>query len=222
MKRTAALVSLIVFIFSLAPVMAQSESDSTYQGSSALPPTSKSKQSEAATRYSAPPPSSQKSDWRKRIYVGGYFGLSLGSVYSNVEISPIVGYRITDDFSMGVGIIYRYYSYEAFNFASGQNQRYSFSNWGARINAQYRLFNLIALGAEYQYITNDWLEGYDDLGNPVFDKKGVNILFVGGGITQKVGGNAFMYLMAYYDVLQETYSPYSDNIIWRIGVSAGF
>ena len=221
MKRTLAIFSLIVFILSCGTVLAQT--DSSYQGSSALPPTSKSKQSEAATRYSAPPPpANQKSDWRKRIYVGGYFGLSFSNVYSNVEISPIVGYRITDNFSMGVGVIYRYYSYEYFNLAQGNTQKASFSNWGGRINANYRLFDLIALGAEYQYITNDWLEGYDDLGNPVWDKKGVNILFVGGGLSKRVGGNAIMYVMAYYDILQEQYSPYSDNIIWRIGVSAGF
>jgi len=218
MKRTLSIVLSLIFIFSIQQMSAQ-PNDTTAQEESVLPPTSKSKQGDAATRYSTPPKS--KSDWRKKIYVGGYFGLSFGSTYSSVDISPIVGYRITKDFSMGIGVIYNYYAYEVPNFTTGTT-KYSFSNWGARINANYVLFNLIALGAEYQYITTDRFDGYNLNNDATFAKEGVNILFVGGGISRRVGGNTSMYIMAYYDLLQDKYSPYGDQIVWRIGVSAGF
>jgi hypothetical protein len=218
MKRTIILTLTLIFIFTVSGLNAQS-ADSTTQEESVLPPTSKSRKSDAATRYSTPPKS--KSDWRKKIYVGGYFGMSFGSSYTNIDISPIVGYRITDDFSMGLGVIYTYYSYEVPNFNFG-TQKYSFSNWGARVNANYVLFKFIALGAEYQYITTDIFDGYDVSNSATFRKEGINILFVGGGISQRVGGNASVYVMAYYDLLQDKYSPYGNNIVWRIGVSAGF
>jgi len=219
MKRTLSIVLSLIFIFSIQQMSAQ-PADTIAQEESVLPPTSKSKQGDAATRYSTPPKA--KSDWKKKIYVGGYFGLSFGSNYSSVDISPIVGYRITKDFSMGVGVIYNYYSFETWNPIVGETQKYSFNNWGGRINANYVLFNLIALGAEYQFINAERVSGYDDFGSPIYTKDPINILFVGGGISRRVGGNTSMYIMAYYDLLQDQYSPYGDQIVWRIGVSAGF
>jgi hypothetical protein len=186
--------------------------DSTEQQAAVLPPTSKSKQSEAATKYSTPPRS--KSDWRKKIYLGGYFGAGFGS-YTNIEISPIIGYNFTNDFSMGVGVIYSYYSYD---FGPTKIQS---NNWGFRVNANYILFNFVRLGAEYQFLNVDaWTGDLNPNGTPVYEKEPYNILFLGGGINQRVGRNASVFLMIYYDVLQNGY--YNDNYIIRVGVAAGF
>ncbi len=214
MKRHLIILVSLISICSLNVLSAQTV-DSTSQQESVLPPTRKSK---AATKYSTPPKS--KPDWKKKIYVGGYFGLSFGS-YTNIEISPIVGYNFTEDFNMGIGVIYNYYAYEIPNYTGFGNTKVSSSNWGGRLNANYTLFNLVSLGAEYQLLSVD-VYGYDDVGALISDKELVNILFLGGGIRQRIGRNSSMFIMAYYDVLQNKYSPYNDQVVWRIGVAAGF
>ena len=217
MKRTFILPLVLLLICGLTNLNAQTDTDSTYEGSNALPPTSKSKQGDAATKYSVPPPSKQKSDWKKKIYLGGYFGASFGS-YTNVEISPIIGYNFTRDFSMGVGVIYSYYAYDT-NIPGAP--KVSSSNWGFRMNANYVLLKFIRLGAEYQFLNVDrWTGNINPDGSLIYEKEPYNILFVGAGINQRFGGNASLFIMVYYDVLQNDY--YNDNYIFRIGVAAGF
>ena len=116
---------------------------------------------------------------------------------------------------MGVGVIYSYYSYD---FGPTKIQS---NNWGFRMNANYILFNFVRLGAEYQFLNVDaWTGDLNPNGTPVYEKEPYNILFLGGGINQRVGRNASVFLMIYYDVLQNGY--YNDNYIIRVGVAAGF
>ena len=42
-----------------------------------------------------------------RLVVGGGIGLGFGDITS-ISVSPMVGYRITDNFSAGVGFGYQY------------------------------------------------------------------------------------------------------------------
>jgi long-subunit fatty acid transport protein len=139
--------------------------DSTEQEADVMPQTSKAKQSAAATKYSTPPKSRQ--DWKKKIYVGGYFGMGFGSTFTNIDVSPIVGYNFTENFNMGIGVIYNYYSYSVPNYIGGGESKISSNNWGGRLNANYTFFKFLSIGAEYQYLTVDWFKGYTDLGAPI-------------------------------------------------------
>jgi hypothetical protein len=50
----------------------------------------------------------ERKTWKDRIVVGGSLGAQFGnSTY--VEVSPIVGYKVTDMFTAGVGFSYQYY-----------------------------------------------------------------------------------------------------------------
>ena len=213
---------MCISFFALASTTANTQEptnvDSAASNTNVLPPTSKSKQGDNATKYSTPPKS--KSDWTKKIYLGGYFGLSFGS-YTNIELSPIVGYNFTKDFSMGIGVIYSYYSYN-YNIPGYPDTKISASNWGFRLNANYILLNLVRLGAEYQYLNVDYWDrvSVNPDGTPIYAKKPYNILFLGGGINQRAGRNTSIFIMFYYDVLQNDY--YYNNYIFRVGVSAGF
>ena len=162
-------------------------------------------------QYSTPP--QNKKSFKDRLYFGGYLGLQFGT-YTSIDISPLIGYRVTPDFNVGIGVLYNYTSFD-YGPPVGQH---GYSSWGGRLTANYTLFNLLALGIEYQYRN---VETVYNVVEQSFETQGVNILFLGGGIRQKVGGNTYMFLMAYYDVLQEEYSPYN-NVVLRIGVSAGF
>jgi len=162
-------------------------------------------------QYSTPPQS--KKSFKERLYFGGYIGLQFGT-FTSIDISPLIGYRITPDFNVGIGVLYNYTSWD-YGPPVGQH---GYSSWGGRLTSNYTLFNFIVLGVEYQY---RMVETVYNVADNSFETQGINVLFLGGGIRQKVGGNTYMFLMAYYDVLQEQYSPY-DNVVLRIGVSAGF
>lgn len=161
-------------------------------------------------QYSTPPQS--KRSFKDKLYFGGYLGLQFGT-YTSIDISPLIGYRVTPDFNVGIGVLYTYTSFDY----GGTIGQHGYSSWGGRLTTNYTLFNILVLGAEYQYRT---VELYNVV-EQSFEDQGVNILFLGGGIRQKVGRNAFMFLLAYYDVLQEEYSPYN-SVVFRIGVAAGF
>ena len=202
-SRLTLLTSILFFLFSHIG-SAQTEDDVNNDQQAVQSSNSKEPQ------YSTPPQS--KKSFKERLYFGGYIGLQFGT-YTSIDISPLIGYRVTPDFNVGIGVLYNYTSFDY----GGTIGQHGYSSWGGRLTANYTLFNFIALGIEYQYRT---VEVYNVL-EQTFENQGVNILFLGGGIRQKVGGNTYMFLMAYYDVLQEEYSPYN-SVVLRIGVSAGF
>jgi hypothetical protein len=197
-----------VFLFLLLSTLGftQTEESTTNQQISQQPVTN---ESNSGPQYSTPP--KKKQSIVKRFYIGGYLGLQFGT-YTSIDISPLIGYRITPDFNVGIGLLYTYTSFD-YGFPIGQH---GYSSWGGRLSTNYTLFNLISLGVEYQYRT---VELYNSFENS-FQNQGVNVLFLGGGIRQSVGRNTFMFVMAYYDILQEQYTPYP-NVVFRIGVSAG-
>ena len=204
MKSRLALLTVILFFLFLNIGYAQTEDDVNNDQQAVQ--SSKSKE----PKYSTPPKT--KRSFKERIYVGGYLGLQFGT-YTSIDISPLVGYRVTPDFNVGIGVLYTYTSFDY----GGTIGQHGYSSWGGRLTANYTLFNFLALGIEYQYRTVELYNVYEQS----FEDQGVNVLFLGGGIRQKVGGNTYMFLMAYYDVLQEEYSPYN-SVVLRIGVSAGF
>ena len=50
----------------------------------------------------------QKKDIGRRVYYGATFGISFGSNSTSVLIVPLVGFRMTEKLSTGVGIGFRY------------------------------------------------------------------------------------------------------------------
>lgn len=203
-SRLTLLTGILFFLFSHIG-FAQTEDDVNNNQQAVQSSNSKEPQ------YSTPPQS--KKSFKERLYFGGYIGLQFGT-YTSIDISPLIGYRITPDFNVGIGVLYNYTSWD-YGPPIGQH---GYSSWGGRLTANYTLFNFLVLGIEYQYRT---VETTYNLVEQSFNTQGVNVLFLGGGIRQKVGRNTYMFLMAYYDVLQEEYSPYN-NVVLRIGVSAGF
>jgi len=85
--------------------------------------------------------------FRDRLFFGGSFGLSIGS-YTDIEISPHVGYYITPRWAAGVGITYEYYN-NRYHFVDGYGryERYETNIWGGRLFTNYVIVNNV----------NDWI-----------------------------------------------------------------
>jgi hypothetical protein len=179
--------------------------------------------------------SSNKKNWTKqepkgfdpqRLIFGGGLGLSFGTVTS-IAVAPIIGYRITENFSAGIGLNYqyllerdaipllgRYYDYEASMLAPSVWMRYViFSN--LFVQAVYE-HNFIAY-TNYRYDQNGSgnIESYKE-------KYSCPSVLLGGGYRQPVSENASMLVMILYDVIQDPLSPYYRRLDFRFGFAVGF
>lgn len=149
---------------------------------------------------------------KDRFFIGGNLGLNFGSL-TYINISPTIGYRVTEKFGVGLGPSYSYYSDNR-----DKNYKYSTNTYGGRLFTQYQLLESVLLYSEYEMINVE-------VPNLLFTKlirTNVSSLFVGGGYTQQFGrGNSAVSLMLLYNVLESDYNIYENPII-RTGISFGF
>ena len=150
-------------------------------------------------------------DFKSHLFYGGGFGLQFGSV-TLIELSPLVGYKVTPKLGIGLSPTYKYYSYKnSYNSLSRlQNNVY-----GGSIFARYMIFENIFAHTEYESLFyNIKVSGYPT------DMRQYNSVLVGGGYRQQIGANAAMNLMVLWNLNDTPDSPYTNPII-RIGFTVG-
>lgn len=89
-------------------------------------------------------------DFSDKLYTGGGLGLNFGTT-TVANISPIIGYNFTENFSSGIGVSYQYIS----------NRFYSQSIIGGSIFSRYRILEQLFAHAEYETLS---LTPYNDFG----------------------------------------------------------
>lgn len=171
-----------------------------------------------------------------RLIFGGWGLFGIGSGITNIGVTPILGYKITDQFSAGIGFGYQYLHIKNYNtvitdpttgaeeYKPLQANIYSPSVW-----ARHIIWNNVFAHAEYEHnifsqtsYTNDYTK-YGEY--PIIkDKQSINVpcMLVGAGLRQPLGDRASIVFMALYDVLQDKNSPYRNTIAIRLGVNFGF
>ncbi|MEQ9006880.1 MAG: hypothetical protein RLP12_03285 [Ekhidna sp.] len=85
-----------------------------------------------------------------RIYFGGGGGFSSSSNQTNISLSPQVGYKITDRYSAGVGIIYQYVKIK-------QPIDVSLSNYGWSVFNRYQITQQFFGYAEFERLNYEFL-----------------------------------------------------------------
>lgn len=186
----------------------------------------------------------QKKPFAERIFVGGSLGFSIGNYSSLVDVSPIFGYSVTDDFIVGLGLTYKYYQYKDYFYQKDEYgnvisiEDFKSNMFGFSIWSRYYLSKIgipfienIFLHAEveplmfinkYHYNPSGL---YFDPWNTPYAKGDEKInftgIFLGGGLRQMIGGRSYMYIEVVWDLNEDFYSPYSNPRI-RIGVAAAF
>lgn len=138
-----------------------------------------------------------------RIYFGGNVGFQLGTSMF-IDLSPLVGYHVTDRFSTGLGITYRYVKFGT----------YQASTYGARVFARYLFTSHLFAHAEYENLnTPVYVRATND-----YQKEWVPGIFVGGGFTQQIGQRSFFNLLLLYNLAyDQAKSPYSSPLVIRLG-----
>lgn len=149
----------------------------------------------------------------ERIFFGGNFGFQFGNI-TNIEVSPLVGYRVTNDFSIGTGITYIYFKQQFDNFPDFETNIY-----GYRLFARHTIQQQFYAQAEYENLSLEFFNPND--GNT--RREWVPGILVGGGFFQPIGRNAGFVIAAFYNVIYDDLrSPYNSPWVFRIGISGGF
>lgn len=156
----------------------------------------------------------ESSGFRDRVFIGGNLGLSFGDV-TNIQIAPIVGYRVTNAFSIGLG---PQYQYTRIKFNGGSDL--TSNNYGFNAFARYNVYDPFFIQAEYEYLNFELFR--QDLTS---FRDNFSSVLIGGGISQPIGARAFFNLTVLYNLSydqSEPFQPYDSPLVVRAGINLGF
>jgi hypothetical protein len=174
--------------------------------------------------------SSAQKNTDSKFFYGGNLGLMFGT-YTIIDISPEVGYRVTEKFHVGTGFNYTYYKYKQDGTYNGSNPTdgvsYSSSIYGVRFFTRFYVLDNIFLHVEDDYINLD-LPTYPEL-YPKYDvslrRLWLNSVLVGGGYGYAFNVDGpWLSMTVLFRVNHNIYDdfyPYQNPII-RIGLGFGF
>lgn len=147
----------------------------------------------------------------QRLYYGGGLGATFGTITS-VQVSPRIGYRIMHRWSAGVGVHYQYYK---------DNRFPSFDThiYGGNLHTRVYIWDNIYAQSEFEVLS---LETQDYLGYGAeysITRRNIPALFIGAGYFMPIGQRSGIGITFLYDLLQDIYSPYPQNFVFRIGIA---
>lgn len=150
-----------------------------------------------------------ESDFQSKWVTGGGFGLSFSTFGSSIQLSPLLGYRISPRWETGIRLNYHYYSYrdDAFRFDS--------HNYGGGPYTNYVVYRGIFAHAEYEALSYErlFLSGERD-------RDWVHSIFIGGGLRQYFSPRSFASFLILYNLNETFDSPYA-NPTFRVGFGFG-
>ena len=127
-------------------------------------------------------PPKERSKFRENLFVGGNFGFQFGTV-TFIDISPLVGYKVFKNASVGIGITYQYLDWES---AGG---KYVTHTSGGRVFARYIIWKGIMAHAEFEMLNLDCYDQdyYRLTGELRVARTWVPGALFGGGYYQRIG-----------------------------------
>ena len=163
-----------------------------------------------------------------KIIYGGSFGFGFSNDFWSFSVSPQIGYKLTDKFHVGAGVGYSYAKrnsdYSVYTLVKdGGNQwleEYKWVDMAYNYKESSASFNLFANYYPWQKlilslkpeIMHTWYRA--NLHNEKFsENKFVPVVIVGAGFHLKP-----FILQLNYELIQDEYSPYSDNVFFSVGV----
>ena len=161
--------------------------------------------------------------FNQRLVYGGGFGLQFGNV-TLVDLSPTIGYRLTDQLTLGTGISFKYNHIKDYTLDQNSGRWYDYKSniYGGSVWGRYYLLQNIFAHAEIEQLKIDY--NYTSVSStlPTNVKNGVDVtsVLVGGGYRQPLGGHVFFNILILFNLNETDFTPYNNPII-RAGVSVG-
>lgn len=145
-----------------------------------------------------------------KLEFGGNIGFSFGKSgsngnYTSLNFTPQVGYRFDSKFSAGFGPSYIYRGYSKLDYSENYG--------GLTFYARYYPIKYLTLQVRPEF--------YRTWGRN-FESRFVPSLLLGAGATIPIGNNSGVSFMLSYDIIQNDYSPYWNQVVYSIGYVIGF
>lgn len=159
-------------------------------------------------------PPSGESKW----YYGGNVGFSFWNDYFYLGVYPLVGYKVTPKLSLGAKIGYAYISDDRYEPLPALNT----SNYGGSLFSRYRIIPQLYAHAEFAYWS---YENAIDITSQGYNTERVWVpyLLLGGGYSQNIGPNVWLFAEVLFDVINDEKSPYaSGEPFISFGAGVGF
>ena len=161
---------------------------------------------DSPSNYPSPPLNNQPAlhdfqTFKERIYIGGSVSGWLGTT-TYINLSPIIGFKINQKFSVGVGGTYNYFSE---NYGG---QKYTSTVYGSNLFGRYMITENFFAQAEWDRLS------VPDFASPILNERTwVHNLLIGGGYKQLFTERASFVAMIFYNINQTPLSPYTNPIV---------
>jgi hypothetical protein len=147
--------------------------------------------------------------FRERLFWGGNLGMNFGNI-TFIDISPLLGYRLTDRLVIGPGITYMYYRE---NFPPWPI--FETSIYGGRIFGRYFFTSSLFSHGEYEVLNIGVVNRITNMP----ERSNITNLIAGGGFRRPMGGRGFFNVMVLFNLSNNNF--YQNPII-RGGFGFGF
>jgi hypothetical protein len=160
----------------------------------------------------------QHADQYTKMFVYSGIGLGYSSYYGlsnfNFSISPALGYRVSDRFSIGPGISYAYNYYGADNGRGGTTS-FNTSSFGVKGFAQLMVIDQFFVHAEYEVTRAEFL-AVDNFGYLTGGKvsRSVQTPLLGAGYRSQISNRAAADIVLLYN-FQDNYNSIYPNPVIR-------
>lgn len=157
---------------------------------------------------------------QSRWYYGGNIGLNFWKDYTYIGVYPFVGYKVSPQLSVGGKIGYAYISDDRYDHFPSLDT----SNYGGSIFGRYRFIPQLYAHSEFGYWSYETIQSFNRSSHSyTTERNWVPFLLLGGGFSQKIGGNTWAFVEVLFDVIQDSKSPYEDwEPLFNFGISVGF
>lgn len=148
-----------------------------------------------------------------RIYFGGGFGFSANSNQTNLSLSPQVGYKITDRYSAGLGIIYQYVGIK--------QPDVSVNNYGWSVFNRFNVTEQFFAYSEFERLSFEYFTSFTPERK---ERSAYNSLLIGGGYSEQLSRSSSFSVTALYNVLYDVTDdpqPYNSPLVLRAGIGLG-
>lgn len=152
---------------------------------------------------------SDLSTW-DRLYVGGSIGAGFSNYATFVDVSPMVGYMLTERWSAGPGYTYQ--------FIRDKVWAESIHITGPRVFSRFGILDWLFLHAEYEHLFYKWRS---DVTGDVLRINAPGF-YAGAGLRSGFDERSGGFLVVMYNFLETSYTPHSRrNPIIQMGFTIG-